>query len=64
MEYMMLPEEPEYIRIGEKFLSKKLMENREEKGVGMQITYYVISMVKDVKNKHYEYMPCYDVLEE
>jgi hypothetical protein len=61
-EFERLPEEPEKIEVGQIFLSKKLEEQKSTKVVGQTITYYIITRV--VSQKHYEYVPKYEVLEE
>jgi hypothetical protein len=63
-EFATLPEEPENIEIGEKFMSPKAGERREEFQIGQQITYYQIIKVINKEMKHYEYQPIYDVLTE
>ena len=63
-EWERLPEFPKKIKVGEKFLSKKLLEQKETKVAGMWISYYKIIEVVNIEKKQYQYTAAYELLQE
>ena len=60
-EFKKLNENPRKIEVGEFFLTKGLLTQKETIKRGDVITYYVIIEVK--KNGNYEFMPIYEKIE-